>query len=129
MKSKIPVIIGAIFLSYLAFVSVIMLVYEPSPEDMDWEDRQAYNRGKIGELYIGEQLTEVQKAMGNADFSEAKLANGKQLRVLFYQTQRKVADGQLTRDECTPLLFIDQQLVAWGEDTYQQYLSPSIATN
>ncbi|QSX32533.1 DUF3192 domain-containing protein [Shewanella avicenniae] len=124
MKNKIPVIIGAIFLSYLAFVAVIMLVYEPSPDDMSWEDRQAYNRGKISELHLGDPLAQVQLAMGHADFSEAKLFDGKKMLVLFYQTQRTVSDGLITRDECTPLLFVDEQLVAWGDDTYQQYLLP-----
>lgn len=125
MKSKIPVLIGGIFLAYLAFVGVILMVYEPSPDDMDWQDRQAFNRGKISELHIGEALNDIQLHMGHPDFSEAKMAGDKQLLVLFYQTQRKVADGQLTRDECTPLIFVNEQLVAWGEDTYQQYLQPA----
>lgn len=124
MKNKIPMAIAVIFVAYLAFVAVIMAVYEPSPDDMDWQDRQAFNRGKISELHIGEPLNEIQLKMGHPDFSEAKRKGTQQLMVLFYQTQRKVADGQLSRDECTPLLFLNDKLIAWGQDTYQQYLHP-----
>ncbi len=42
MKSKTSVIIGSIFAAYVAFVAVIVLVYEPTPDEMNWEDRQAY---------------------------------------------------------------------------------------
>ncbi|MBM7070997.1 DUF3192 domain-containing protein [Shewanella sp. 202IG2-18] len=31
-----------------------------------------------------------------------------------------------SKDECTPLLFINDKLVAWGEDTYQQYLDSEV---
>lgn len=37
MKSKVSVIIGSIFAAYVAFVAVVVLVYEPTPEDMNWD--------------------------------------------------------------------------------------------
>ncbi|SQH75815.1 conserved protein of unknown function [Shewanella benthica] len=43
----------------------------------------------------------------------------------YYHAQ---SDGITTRDECTPLLFRDQKLIAWGSDTYDQYLAASIGS-
>ncbi|WP_028763316.1 DUF3192 domain-containing protein [Shewanella colwelliana] len=126
MKSKVPVIIGSIFAAYLAFVAVVVLVYEPTPDDMDWEDRQSYNNAKLTELSLGQPIAEVELLLGKADFSEAKTSSNQTLQVLFYRTHHNKSDGETTRDECTPLLFKDDKLVAWGQDTYQQYLSANI---
>jgi len=123
MKSKLPVIVGSIFAAYLAFVAVVVLVYEPTPDEMDWEDRQAYINGKLTEISIGQSITHIKTLLGKADFSEAKMANESTLQVLFYRTHHKKSDGETTRDECTPLLFRDQKLIAWGEASYQEYLS------
>ncbi|WP_335901503.1 DUF3192 domain-containing protein [Shewanella algae] len=122
MKSKAPVVIGSIFIAYLAFVAVVILFYEPKPEDMSWEGRQAYNQSMVSELQLGQTLAEVTQTLGKADFSEAKQTEGRSLQVLFYRTHHSKSDGKTTKDECTPLLFEDGQLLAWGEDTYQQYL-------
>ncbi|MCG9696065.1 DUF3192 domain-containing protein [Shewanella sp. Isolate11] len=126
MKSKVPVIIGSIFAAYLAFVAVVVLVYEPTPEDMDWEDRQAYNNEKITEMKLGLPLAQVTSLLGKPDFSEAKTSDDASLMVLFYRTRHGKSDGETTRDECTPLLFKNDKLIAWGEDTYQQYLAAAI---
>ncbi len=126
MKSKAPMIIGGIFVSYLAFVAIIMTFYEPTPEDMDWDDRQSYNQGKLSEITLGQSIQDVRLLLGNADFSEAKTTSDGPMQVLFYRTHRQKSDGKTTKDECTPLVFKDNQLIAWGEDTYQQYLTANI---
>lgn len=126
MKSKVPVIIGSIFAAYLAFVAVVVLVYEPTPDDMDWEDRQAYNKAKLTEITLGIPVDQVKTLLGKADFSEAKTINNDTLQVLFYRTHHSKSDGETTRDECTPLLFKNNKLIAWGQDTYQQYLAAAI---
>jgi len=126
MKSRVPVIVGSIFVAYIAFVAIIMLSYEPTPDEMDWEDRQAYNRAKLTEITIGQSIGEVKMMFGKADFSEAKISNEQNLQILFYRTQHIESDGETTKEECTPLLFKQGKLVAWGEDTYQQYLTSQI---
>ena len=127
MKSKIPVIIGTIFAAYVVFVAVVVLVYEPTPDDMGWEDRQAYNQQKLSELTLGQNINDVKTLLGKADFSEAKTAEDTALQVLFYRTHHEKSDGITTKDECTPLIFKDNKLVAWGQDTYKQYLSAAIS--
>ncbi|MBW8185857.1 DUF3192 domain-containing protein [Shewanella nanhaiensis] len=123
MKPKLPVIVGSIFAAYLAFVAVVVLVYDPTPDEMDWEDRQEYINAKLTEISLGQSITQIKSLLGKADFSEAKVTNENAIQVLFYRTHHKKSDGETTKDECTPLLFKDEKLIAWGEGTYQQYLA------
>jgi hypothetical protein len=58
--------------------------------------------------------------MGVADFNESYQKNGEQIQVLFYRTNRLHKDGLTTKDECTPLIFKNNQLVSWGENAYKQ---------
>jgi hypothetical protein len=129
MKSKLPVIVGSIFAAYLAFVAVVVAVYDPTPDEMDWEDRQTYINAQLAEITLGQSLVEIKTLLGKADFSEARVANENMIQVLFYRTHHMKSDGETTRDECTPLLFKDQKLIAWGEGTYQHYLTNESATS
>ncbi|MGB0893865.1 MAG: DUF3192 domain-containing protein [Parashewanella sp.] len=126
MNSKAPVIIGSVFVSYLIFAAIFMYFYQPSVTDMDWEERQTYNQKFLTQLSLGQEIELVRSKFGAADFSEAKTSHNKQIVVLFYRTHHTKGDGKTTRDECTPLLFIDNKLVAWGTDTYQQYLEAPV---
>ena len=129
MKAKPTYIIGGIFIAYLFFVAVVMFVYEPQPEDREWDDRQAYNNQKMSELSFGQPREDIIKIFGSADFVEAKTAIDGQYQLLFYRTHHVSADGITTRDECTPLLFKNNILIAWGAETLQQYLASTIWTN
>ncbi|MCT7941575.1 MULTISPECIES: DUF3192 domain-containing protein [Shewanella] len=126
MKASATYIIGGIFIAYLIFVAVVMFIYEPLPEDRAWEDRQAYNSQKITEISFGQSLEAIKKIFGRADFVEAKTATDGQYQLLFYRTHHITSDGITTRDECTPLLFKNNVLIAWGLETYQQYLDSKI---
>ncbi|WYI90788.1 DUF3192 domain-containing protein [Shewanella chilikensis] len=77
-------------------------------------------------MTTGQTLEQTIETLGRADFSEAIQTHGQSLQVLFYRTQHVKSDGKTTKDECTPLLFKDGRLQAWGEDTYQQYLQQHI---
>ncbi|MCH4295489.1 MULTISPECIES: DUF3192 domain-containing protein [Shewanella] len=127
MKGKAPVVIGSVFAAYLAFVGVVAIGYEPTPENMDWEDRQVFNNKALAELVIGQDIASVRQLLGAPDFNEAKSVNDTALQVLFYRTHHEKSDGVTTKDECTPLLFKNNQLIAWGSDTYKQYLSETPA--
>ena len=56
--------------------------------------------------------------MHSAD-SEAFMDDGEEVRVLFYRTNHKHSDGETTRDETTPLVFRNDQLVGWGTRVYE----------
>ncbi|RLV59631.1 DUF3192 domain-containing protein [Parashewanella curva] len=126
MKSKVPIIIGIGFAVYTVFVAIAVTNYEPTIADMDWEDRQAHNQGALTQLSLGQHIETVRSKLGAADFSEAKTSDDKKMLVLFYRTHHGKSDGKTTKDECTPLLFVDDHLVAWGPDTYKQYLDAKL---
>ena len=127
MKFNAPAVIGGLFAVYLMFVAVVMFTHESDPSTMDWDDRQVYNLQTISTLDLGQAKKEVIELLGQADFSEAKHSVEGALTVLFYRTHRKNSDGETTRDECTPLLFRNEKLIAWGTDTYEQYLQSPTA--
>lgn len=41
--------------------------------------------------------------------------------ILRYRTHHRHSDGETTRDETTPLVFVDGTLAAWGEASLVDY--------
>ena len=81
----------------------------------DWQKREENNRRHIAKLETGMAYQDVTRKMGLADFNEmVQTENGSQKRILYYRTQRLADDGVTTKDECTPVVFVDGQLVGWG---------------
>ena len=60
---------------------------------------------------------EVRKYMGEPMVNEIY----NQENVWFYHTQSKWSDGNVTSDECTPLVFEKGKLVGWGGEFYKNY--------
>jgi hypothetical protein len=108
--------------AYAIFVVAVLTFYPDKPEDMDWKDREEYNKVQVSKLELGLHKQAILDLLGSPDISEAKRIGEKELQVMFYRTQHKQADGITTADECTPLLFIYGQLVAWGDSAYQSYV-------
>ncbi|AYA63596.1 MULTISPECIES: DUF3192 domain-containing protein [unclassified Alteromonas] len=108
--------------AYALFVFLVMSFYPDKPENMDWQDREEYNKVQITKLKLGATREEVLALLGSPDITEAKMDSGTTIQVMFYRTQHVRADGLTTQDECTPLLFEGDQLIAWGEGAYQSYL-------
>ena len=86
----------------------------------DWKDTQEVNRSAISELDLGLSTQAVKDQLGAPSDSEAFMDDGEEVRVLFYRTSRKHADGETTRDETTPLIFKNDQLIGWGTKVYEQ---------
>jgi outer membrane protein assembly factor BamE (lipoprotein component of BamABCDE complex) len=84
----------------------------------DWEDREYNNRQHIAALESGMTYESVLRKMGVADFNELFEKQDGTYRVLFYRTQKTMGDGITTKDECTPLVFKNSQLVGWGDSAY-----------
>lgn len=122
MNAKVVrfIILGA--LAYAGFVFMIVSFYPDKPQDMSWKDREEYNKVQITKLALGTTLDEVIALMGTPDITEAKKASDYQIQVMFYRTQHVRADGLTTQDECTPLLFENDKLVAWGDGAYNSFL-------
>ncbi|MEZ9539844.1 DUF3192 domain-containing protein [Shewanella sp. 10N.286.51.B8] len=122
MKSKVSYLIATIFIAYVTFVIFVIFVYETRPEDRSWQERQEFNHKMLSEIIIGQTIDSIRQLMGRADFSEAKASSDGSFQIMFYRTHHVTSDGQTTKDECTPLLFKDGELIAWGQETYEQFL-------
>jgi len=80
-----------------------------------WQKEQRENRKLIDRLVLGESKTEVMARMGSAAFNEALLKDDTEYQLLWYRTQHNRSDGVTTKDECTPLVFKNEELVGWGQ--------------
>lgn len=109
------------FLIYLVFAALVLFFYPDDPDAMDWRDREQYNKVQIGKLELGTTRTQIIERMGAPDISEAKQLDDTRVQIMFYRTQHMESDGITTMNECTPLLFENDKLIAWGDGTYQQY--------
>lgn len=121
MSNKVTRIIVAGLAFYALFVFLVIKFYPDTPENMDWQDREEYNKVQITKLRLGSTREEVLALLGSPDITEAKMQNGTSIQVMFYRTQHVRADGLTTQDECTPLLFENEKLIAWGEGAYHSY--------
>lgn len=122
MNSKVMRLIVLGILAYAGFVFMVMSFYPDKPEDMSWKDREEYNKVQITKLELGATLDEVIALLGSPDITEAKMKADNKIQVMFYRTQHVQADGLTTEDECTPLLFENDHLVAWGQGAYDSFL-------
>ncbi|MDG1121834.1 MAG: DUF3192 domain-containing protein [Glaciecola sp.] len=80
----------------------------------NWESREKNNRAHIQNMVIGTSYLDITNKMGIADFNEVISGNASNYQVLYYRTQRQDSDGVTTKDECTPLVFSNGELIGWG---------------
>jgi hypothetical protein len=107
---------------YAIFAMAVITFYPDKPQDMGWKDREEYNKVQISKLELGLQRKQILELLGSPDITQAKRNNDKELQVMLYRTQHRQADGITTEDECTALLFENNELIAWGDSAYQAYI-------
>ena len=103
MKFKYPVILLMIF---SVFLSSCATYYEAKQ-----------NRENVEKLKVGMSKDEVIAVMGEPVKGEVYCKPN----VIFYYTETKWSDGNITSDECTPLLFEKNKLIGFGADFYKDY--------
>lgn len=81
----------------------------------DYRDHEKRNRQYIASLAEGTALATVEAELGTPNFSDLVTVDGVRYRVMYYRTHRVHADGNTTRDECTPVVFADGVLIGTGE--------------
>lgn len=86
-------------------------------DDNNWRSKQLQNREIISNLQIGTERGQVLSLLGAPNFSEAFIKDDAEIRVLYFRTQHRHADGDTSKDETTPLVFKNDKLIGWGEDT------------
>ena len=84
--------------------------------DDNWEEEQRQNREAIARLELGMERNDVITRMNTPNYSEAFSREGDEYRVLFFRTQHRHSDGRTTRDETTPLIFKNDNLIGWGHE-------------
>ncbi|WP_100655904.1 DUF3192 domain-containing protein [Alteromonas flava] len=122
MNSKVIKMVITGFALYAVFVYSVVSFFPDSPDDMDWEDREQYNKVQIAKLNLGTSKQEILALLGSPDITEAKKTREGMMQVMFYRTQHMKSDGITTQNECTPLLFEDDILIAWGDGVYLNFL-------
>ncbi len=101
--------------AYGIFVMLVITFYDDSPDQMKWNDREAYNRQFIAKIQLNQFTFErALEQLGSPDITEAKQVNNDRFQVMFYRTQHVKSDGITTQDECTFLLFINGVLKEIG---------------
>ena len=74
----------------------------------------------VGKLHlVGCDEISVRGEFGKPDFNESFMRKGKEFVVLYYRTRHVESDGITTKDETTPLVFVDGALVGWGESALE----------
>jgi hypothetical protein len=72
------------------------------------------NRKKIESLVLKSEYSEVSTLLGVADFTESYQVKDKEVKVIYYRTQRLHKDGITSKDECTYLQFENNILTEVG---------------
>lgn len=121
LKGFIIALLG--FVIYALIAGSVLTLHTANPENMTWREREIFNRKYIGRMALGSEREEVLRLLGPPDISEAIVTDEGELLVLFYRTHHVTSDGVTTRDEATPLIFREDELVAWGDTAYEDYAS------
>ncbi|MBV1909596.1 MAG: DUF3192 domain-containing protein [Kangiellaceae bacterium] len=109
--------LAVVAVSVITLNGCVIVAGEGKWSGSDWQAKQERNREMISELSLQMDRADVAQKMGVPEFSDAFAKDGKAFRVLYYRTQHTRSDGDTTRDETTPLVFADDKLIGWGQDT------------
>ena len=93
---------------------VVAIGNDAFQEDEAWQQTQKRNDRYIESVLIGTSINAIRADLGEADFQDSFQRNGEVFEVLYYRTQHRHSDGKTTRDETTPLVFIEGALVGYG---------------
>ena len=120
MFARLLIVVGATS-------SLSACVFHIAPDD--WDDANTHKsvraeerdaRKYIAALELGVAPATVISELGAPEFSDRLTTKDGEVRVLRYRTHRAHADGETTRDETTPLVFLNDKLIGSGELALQQ---------
>lgn len=122
MNTKVVSRIVIAVIIYGIFAAAVMHFYKDTPQIMEWDEREGFNRQYIAKLRLdSSNVDKILLDLGSPDLTEAKKIDLNNYQVMFYRTQHKHSDGITTQDECTALLFKEGTLVGIGESAYLDY--------
>jgi len=107
---------------YAICVALVMNFYDDNPSKMQWEEREDYNRNFLTMVQLNKfTFDEALDKLGSPDITEAKRIDNNYYQVTFYRTNHVLSDGITTQEECTPLLFKNNVLLASGKTAYETF--------
>jgi len=92
-------------------------------DDQQWEQTQKRNDSYINSIKLGASVSIIRADLGEPDYRDSFQRNGDTYDVLYYRTHHQNSDGKTTRDETTPLVFIDGHLVGYGSTAIENATS------
>lgn len=111
-------------LSVLILSGCVIAVNTDDWDDNDgWHARQKKNARIVENLVIGDSQSAIREELGRPDFNESFVRDGQTYTVLYYRTRHTESDGDTTKDETTPLVFVSGELVGWGESAVEHALA------
>lgn len=93
---------------------VVAIGNDAFQEDEQWEQAQKRNDRYIDGIDLGVNSASVRADLGEPDYQDSFTRNGDTFEVLYYRTHHSHSDGKTTRDETTPLVFVEGKLVGYG---------------
>ncbi|MCB1644670.1 MAG: DUF3192 domain-containing protein [Pseudomonadales bacterium] len=90
----------------------------------DWRDTQSRNKSTIEQMSLGASIQSLRDALGEPDFTDVFQRHGESFTVLYYRTHRVKEDGRTTRDETTPVVFVDGEMVGFGNAAIDRATGP-----
>lgn len=86
-------------------------------KDDQWREQQIHNVKTMSRLELDSDRASVIEVLGDPDFSEALIHEDDHYYILYYRTHRMESDGETTKDETTPLVFQNDRLIGWGNNS------------
>lgn len=122
MNHKIIIRVAIALAFYVIIFALVIKFYDDDPSNMQWEEREIYLRNYLTKVQLNKlNFDEALKELGVPDITETKRIGNDYYQVTFYRTHHVKSDGITTLDECTPLLFKNNILIALGQNTYEVF--------
>jgi len=107
--------LAAILLSSTALSGCVVAIgNDRFNDDEQWEESQKRNERYMSGSILGASMTAVQADLGEPNYRESFQREGDTFEILYYRTKHRHSDGRTTKDETTPMVFIDGKLVGYG---------------
>ena len=111
---------SSLMASVILLSSCVIAVNTDEWEDRDgWYSKQKNNAQKIEQLELGKSEASIRSDLGAPDFNESFLRGEESYVVLYYRTRHIDGDGVTSKDETTPLVFVQGSLVGWGDSAIE----------
>jgi uncharacterized protein DUF3192 len=88
-------------------------------DDRDWSECEDDNRWALRHIEVGDTIDDVSRDFCRPDHREVIETDDRTVEVLYFRTQHRNSDGETTRDETTPLVFVEGELTGWGAAAYE----------